>query len=75
MDFVKGLAKQKPLLLESYSTVPSAIVRGESLVGITYMIRSSPIRVTQPERESRQSERGQSFHRIPLFVGRPEKSG
>ena len=37
MEFVKGLAKQKPLLLESYSTVPSAIVRGESLVGITYV--------------------------------------
>jgi iron(III) transport system substrate-binding protein len=31
------LAKQKPLLLESYSTVPSAIVRGESALGITYI--------------------------------------
>jgi iron(III) transport system substrate-binding protein len=37
MDFVRGLAKQKPLLLESYSTVPSAIVRGESALGITYI--------------------------------------
>ena len=37
MDFVKGLAKQKPLLLESYSTVPNTIIRGESLVGITYI--------------------------------------
>ena len=37
MDFVKGLAKQKPLLLESYSTVPNTIVRGENLVGITYI--------------------------------------
>jgi ABC-type Fe3+ transport system substrate-binding protein len=37
MDFVKALAKQKPLLFESYSTVPNAIVRGESLVGITYI--------------------------------------
>lgn len=37
LEFVKGLAKQKPLLLESYSTVPSAIVRGESLVGIAYV--------------------------------------
>ena len=37
LEFVRGLAKQKPLLLESYSTVPSAIVRGESLVGITYV--------------------------------------
>jgi iron(III) transport system substrate-binding protein len=37
MDFVKGLAKQRPMLLESYSTVPNAIVRGESLLGITYV--------------------------------------
>lgn len=37
MDFAKGLAKQKPMLLESYSTVPNAIVRGESSVGITYI--------------------------------------
>ncbi|MGE5218863.1 MAG: ABC transporter substrate-binding protein [Chloroflexota bacterium] len=37
MDFVKGLAKQKPMLLESYSTVPNTIVRGESLAGITYV--------------------------------------
>jgi iron(III) transport system substrate-binding protein len=37
MDFAKGLAKQRPLLLESYSTVPNAIVRGESAVGISYI--------------------------------------
>jgi len=37
LEFVKGLAKQKPLLLESYSTVPTTIVRGESLLGITYV--------------------------------------
>ncbi len=37
MDFIRGLAKQKPLLQESYSTVPSAIVRGESALGITYI--------------------------------------
>jgi iron(III) transport system substrate-binding protein len=37
MDFVRSLAKQKPLLLESYSTVPNAIVRGESWLGITYI--------------------------------------
>jgi len=37
MDFVKALAKQKPLLVESYSTVPTAIVRGESALGITYI--------------------------------------
>ena len=37
MDFVRALAKQKPLLQESYSTVPNAIVRGESALGITYI--------------------------------------
>ena len=37
MDFVRGLAKQKPHLVESYSSVPNAIVRGESAVGITYV--------------------------------------
>lgn len=37
MDFVRALAKQKPFLLESYSTVPNAIVRGESSLGITYI--------------------------------------
>jgi ABC-type Fe3+ transport system substrate-binding protein len=37
LEFVRGLAKQKPLLLESYSTVPSTIVRGESQLGITYV--------------------------------------
>lgn len=37
LDFVRALAKQKPLLVESYSSVPNAIVRGEALVGITYI--------------------------------------
>ncbi len=37
MDFVRGLANQRPLLLESYSSVPTAIVRGESSLGITYI--------------------------------------
>jgi len=37
LEFVKGLAKQRPLLLESYSTVPTAVVRGESHLGITYV--------------------------------------
>jgi iron(III) transport system substrate-binding protein len=37
MDFARGLAKQRPLLVESYSTVPNAIVRGEATVGITYI--------------------------------------
>ena len=37
MEFVRGLAKQKPMLLESYSTVPNAIVRGEAHLGISYI--------------------------------------
>jgi iron(III) transport system substrate-binding protein len=37
IDFVRALARQQPLLLESYSTVPNAIVRGESPLGITYI--------------------------------------
>src|ERR1041384_2919247 len=37
MDVAKGLAKQRPMLLESYSTVPNNIVRGESAVGISYI--------------------------------------
>jgi iron(III) transport system substrate-binding protein len=36
-EFVRALAKQRPLLVESYSSVPSAIVRGEASVGITYI--------------------------------------
>jgi iron(III) transport system substrate-binding protein len=37
MDFVRALAKQKPLLVESYSSVPNMIVRGEAALGITYI--------------------------------------
>jgi len=37
MEFARGLAKQRPHLVESYSSVPNAIVRGESAVGITYV--------------------------------------
>jgi iron(III) transport system substrate-binding protein len=37
MDFVRGLAKQKPLLVESYSSVPNMIVRGEAALGISYI--------------------------------------
>jgi iron(III) transport system substrate-binding protein len=37
LDFARGLAKQKPHLVESYSSVPNIIVRGESAVGITYV--------------------------------------
>ena len=33
----QGSGETKAFVLESYSTVPSAIVRGESLVGITYV--------------------------------------
>jgi ABC-type Fe3+ transport system substrate-binding protein len=37
MDFVRALAKQKPLLVESYSSVPNTIVRGEAALGISYI--------------------------------------
>ena len=37
LEFVRALANQKPLLVESYSSVPNAIVRGEAPVGITYI--------------------------------------
>jgi iron(III) transport system substrate-binding protein len=37
MAFVRALAKQKPLLVESYSSVPNAIVRGEASLGISYI--------------------------------------
>jgi iron(III) transport system substrate-binding protein len=37
MDFVRALAKQKPLLVESYSSVPNMIVRGEAALGISYI--------------------------------------
>ena len=37
LDFVRALAKQKPLLVESYSSVPNTIVRGEAALGISYV--------------------------------------
>jgi iron(III) transport system substrate-binding protein len=37
IDFVRGLAKQKPFLVESYSSVPLAIVRGETMLGLSYV--------------------------------------
>ena len=37
LDFVRALAKQRPQLVESYSSVPSAIVRGEAALGISYI--------------------------------------
>ena len=36
-EFVRALAKQKPLLVESYSSVPNAIVRGEAAIGVSYI--------------------------------------
>jgi len=37
IDFVRALAQQRPLLVESYSSVPNAIVRGEAPLGVTYV--------------------------------------
>ena len=37
IDFVRALAKQRPRLVESYSTVPNTIVRGEAAFGISYI--------------------------------------
>ena len=37
LDFVRALAKQRPHLVESYSSVPNAIVRGEAALGISYI--------------------------------------
>jgi iron(III) transport system substrate-binding protein len=36
-EFARALAKQKPLLVEAYSSVPNAIVRGEASIGISYI--------------------------------------
>jgi iron(III) transport system substrate-binding protein len=37
LDFIRALAKQRPLLVESYSSVPNTIVRGEAALGISYI--------------------------------------
>lgn len=37
IDFVRALAAQRPHLVESYSSVPNLIVRGETALGITYV--------------------------------------
>jgi iron(III) transport system substrate-binding protein len=37
LDLVKGLAKQKPLLVESLAPVTTTIIKGETPVGITYI--------------------------------------
>ena len=36
-DYVQGLAKQQPLLVESLAPVTPAIIRGEALIGIAYI--------------------------------------
>jgi iron(III) transport system substrate-binding protein len=37
LDYVKALAKQNPVLVESLATVPTTVIKGEALVGITYI--------------------------------------
>lgn len=37
LDFVKALAKQKPHLTTSFSPIPATIIRGETLLGLTYL--------------------------------------
>jgi ABC-type Fe3+ transport system substrate-binding protein len=37
LDFVKALAKQKPILVESLAPVTTTIIKGEAPVGITYI--------------------------------------
>jgi iron(III) transport system substrate-binding protein len=37
LDLVRGLAKQKPLLVESLAPVTTTIIKGEAPVGITYI--------------------------------------
>ena len=37
LDYVKALAKQQPILVESLAPVTPTIIKGEALVGITYI--------------------------------------
>lgn len=37
LDYVKALAKQKPILVESLAPVTTTIIKGEAAVGITYI--------------------------------------
>ncbi len=37
LDYVKALAKQNPILVESLAPVTTTIIKGEALVGITYI--------------------------------------
>lgn len=36
-DFAKALAQQQPLLVESFAPIVNTVVRGEALLGITYL--------------------------------------
>ena len=36
-DFVKALARQRPHMMDAFSPIPTAIIRGETLLGITYL--------------------------------------
>jgi iron(III) transport system substrate-binding protein len=37
LDLVRGLAKQKPVLVDSLAPVTTAVIKGEAAVGITYV--------------------------------------
>lgn len=37
LDYVRALGKQQPILVESFSPVPTTIIKGETPVGITYI--------------------------------------
>jgi iron(III) transport system substrate-binding protein len=37
LDFVKALARQRPHMMDAFSPIPTAIIRGETLLGITYL--------------------------------------
>jgi iron(III) transport system substrate-binding protein len=37
LDYVKALAKQKPILVESLAPVTTTVIKGEAAVGITYI--------------------------------------
>jgi len=37
LDFVKALAGQRPHMMDAFSPIPSAIIRGETPLGITYL--------------------------------------
>jgi iron(III) transport system substrate-binding protein len=37
IDYAKGLAKQRPLLVTSLASVPTSVIKGEGALGITYV--------------------------------------